>query len=136
MLFDLAGGTPTQLWRNDQIKTKTSTCVVHDGHVYGVSEKGGLLLCIDMIDGQTIWSEKGFGGGTLTLADGKLIVLGERGELVIAPATSDGFVPTSRAQVLNGRCWVNPVLANGRIYCRTNKGQVACIDVRKQGAPQ
>ena len=131
VLFDLAGGTPTQLWRNDQIKTKTSTCVVHDGHVFGVSEKGGLLMCIDMVDGQTIWSEKGFGVGTLTLADGRLIVLGEWGELVIAPATSDGFMATSRAQVLKGRCWVNPVLANGRIYCRTNKGQVACVDARK-----
>ena len=131
VLLKLSQGTPEQLWRNDQIKTKTSTCVAHGGHVYGVSEKGGLLMCIDMVDGQTIWSERGFGAGTLTMADGKLIVLSETGELVIAPASADGFVPVSRIQVLNGRCWVNPVLANGRIYCRTNKGEVACLDVRK-----
>ena len=65
------------------------------------------------------------------IAGGKLVVLSSTGELVIAEASPAGFKPLSRARVLGGRCWVNPVLANGRIYCKNNKGDLVCLDVRK-----
>ena len=35
-----------------------------------------------------------------------------------------------RAQVMEGKCWTAPVLANGRIYCRNAEGLVVCIDAR------
>ena len=65
----------------------------------------------------------------VTVADGKLIVLSEKGELLVAPATPDGFNPTARAQVLGGKCWTVPVLANGHIYARNAVGDVVCLDV-------
>ena len=36
----------------------------------------------------------------------------------------------ARAKIFDARCWVMPVLANGRIYGRTNLGEVVCLDVR------
>jgi outer membrane protein assembly factor BamB len=63
-------------------------------------------------------------------ADGKLIVLGEKGELIIAEATPAAFKALARAQVTGGKCWTVPVLSNGRIYCRNAKGDVVCLDVR------
>ena len=48
---------------------------------------------------------------------------------VIADATPTAFTPLSRAQVLGGKCWTTPVLANGRIYCRNAAGDVVCLDV-------
>jgi outer membrane protein assembly factor BamB len=63
------------------------------------------------------------------LADGKLIVLSERGELLVADASPDGFKPVSRAQILGGKCWSAPVLANGKIYARNAAGDVVCVDV-------
>ena len=36
-----------------------------------------------------------------------------------------------RAQVLGGKCWTTPVLANGKIYCRNVKGDLVCLDVKK-----
>jgi outer membrane protein assembly factor BamB len=67
--------------------------------------------------------------GALMMADGKLIVLSEAGELMVAEASPAGFKPISRAQVLGKTCWAAPVLANGKIYCRNGNGDVVCVDV-------
>jgi outer membrane protein assembly factor BamB len=64
------------------------------------------------------------------IADGKLVVLDEQGELVIAEATPTRYHELSRAKVLSGRCWVMPVLASGRLYAKTNEGQMVCLDLR------
>ena len=71
--------------------------------------------------------------GSLMLADGKLIILSERGRLVIAEASPDGFKELASAQILTGKCWTVPVLANGRIYARNADGQLVCVDVRSKG---
>jgi outer membrane protein assembly factor BamB len=64
------------------------------------------------------------------IADGKLVILDEKGDLVIADATPEEYRELARTTVLSGRCWVMPVLANGRVYVRNNKGKMACLDVR------
>jgi hypothetical protein len=48
---------------------------------------------------------------------------------VVATASPDGYRELSRKMVLDGRCWVFPVLANGQIYTRNNQGKVVCLDV-------
>ena len=68
------------------------------------------------------------------IADGKLVILDEKGDLVIADATSAGYRELARAKVLSGRSWVMPVLANGRIYAKNNAGEIVCLDVRVQPA--
>ena len=75
------------------------------------------------------WEHKGFGPGGLTVADGKLITLSEKGELAIAPVSPDAFKPIATAQVLGGRCWSAPVLANSRLFCRNAAGDVVCLDL-------
>ena len=44
---------------------------------------------------------------------------------------SEGFKPGARAQVLGGQCWTAPVLANGLVYCRNSRGDVAVVDLRR-----
>ena len=48
----------------------------------------------------------------------------------MAKASPEGFTPSARAKVLDGKCWTVPVLANGRIYCRDAEGNLVCVDVR------
>ena len=130
-LLDISGRRPKQLWRNDDIKTKMSSCVVHDGYVFAVcGDNGGKLFCVSLKDGKTVWSQKGFGFGTLTLASDKLLAQSDKGNLVIANATGEGYQPISEAQILGNTCWVRPVLANGYILSRNNKGNTICLDVR------
>ena len=67
-------------------------------------------------------------------ADSKLIILSEKGELIIAEASTEALKPVARAQVLGGKCWTVPVLSHGRIYCRNAKGELVCLDVRGTSA--
>ncbi len=131
-LFQLEQPEPRQIWVNGDIETKMNSAVVHEGHVYCISERaGGQLMCVSLRDGTTVWSERSFARyGALMIADGKLVILDEDGDLVIADASSDEYRELARATVLSGRCWGMPVLANGRIYVRNNKGKMACLDVR------
>ena len=132
ILLDINDSSPRELWRNDEIKTRMSSAVVHGNHVFAVSSDGdhkNSLICVSLDDGKTVWSQKGFGKGTLTLAGGKLIVLGEKGTLTVAEATGTGYQPIGQAQVLGSRCWVKPVLAYGHVFMKNNKGQVVCVDL-------
>lgn len=130
-LLDISSRRPRQLWRNDDIKTKMSSCVATADHVFAVSgDNGGKLICAGLADGKTKWSQGGFGFGTLALAGDRLIVLGESGNLVIAKASGSGYQPLAQAQILGRPCWVKPVLSDGRLLCKNNKGVVVCLDLR------
>jgi outer membrane protein assembly factor BamB len=69
------------------------------------------------------------GWGNLIVFDGKLIILRETGELVIAAATPESYLEHSRADVIDGRSWTVPALTDGRLYCRNNTGQVVCLQL-------
>jgi outer membrane protein assembly factor BamB len=88
-------------------------------------------MCLDFKSGQVKWKQKtGFGGWTA--AGDKLIVLTERGVLIVAKADPSRYQEIARVKALQpkGKCWQMPVLANGRIYCRSSGGQLVCIDAR------
>jgi len=57
-------------------------------------------------------------------------VLRENGELVLAPASPDGFKPAARAQILPNGVRAYPALADGRLYARS-KDTLVCVDLRK-----
>ena len=126
-LLDVGSGKPEVVWENKNMRSQLSGGVLVDGHVYGMDEKQ--LRCIDLASGEVKWTEKRSGKGSVLVADGKLIVLSEKGELMVAPVSPDGFNATASAQVLGGKCWTLPVLANGRIYARNAAGDVVCLDV-------
>ena len=111
------------------MRNHINSCVLWKGHLYGFDESK--MACLDFTTGATKWTQGDLGKGSLMLADGKLIVLSESGELVIADASPAGFKPIARTKVLTDRCWVVPVLANGHIYCKNNKGDLVCVDVSK-----
>ena len=130
-LYDLSGSEPKELWRNDDIKTKMSSAVVYRDAVFAVcGDNKGKLVCVSLKTGKTLWTENGFGFGTLTLAGDKLVILGESGNLVIAEASAGGYSPISEAVILKRKCWVNPTLVGGRILAKNNKGDTVCVDVR------
>ena len=117
------------VWDNEQMSTQTATCVLIDGFLYGFDE--ARFKCLEFNSGRRQWSEGGLGKGSLMAADDKLIVLSEEGELVIADVSPIEFRVRTRAKVLDtDRCWTVPVLAGGRIYCRSRQGQLVCVDLR------
>jgi len=126
----------TEIWRNKNMRNHFNSCVLWEGHIYGFDGQGGgrgQLTCLDYKTGQKKWSQKGMGTGSVMLANGKLIILSESGKLVIAEASPEGFKELASAQILSGKCWTVPVLANGRIYARNADGKLVCVDVRSKG---
>lgn len=107
--------------------------VLLDGHIYGLdgtTHRPTALICIELESGELKWKQAGFGSGGWMAADGKLIIL-DKGELIIVAAAPSGYRELARTQVLGGKCWTAPVLANGRIYGRNAKGDLVCVDVRQ-----
>jgi outer membrane protein assembly factor BamB len=120
------------VWKNEVMGNKMSGCVLFDGHLYGFDEPR--FKCMTTT-GEERWSTRDLGMGALMVADGKLICVSEKGELVIAEATPEEFRVLSRQQALDDKgsvCWTSPVLSNGRIYLRNNTGTLVCLDHRQQ----
>jgi len=131
-VFDVSVSPPKTVWENKEMRNHFNGCVLFGGFLYGFDGDAGKsstgLKCLDLETGAVKWAEK-TGVGGLMIADGKLIVLSAKGELMVANATPEAFKPMSRAQVLSGKCWTTPILANGKIYCRNAAGDVVCLDV-------
>lgn len=132
-LYKIDGNKPTKIWQNKNMKNQINCSVLWQGHIYGFDGQvngSGKLNCIDLKSGETKWSQRGFGTGSLMLADGKLIILGEKGKLVIAEASPQGYKELASSQVLpQKRCWTVPVLVNGKIFARNNADTLVCLDV-------
>ena len=106
---------------------------IQDGYIYGVdgqTKKNGSLRCISAADGSEQWNMP-FGFGSLIAVDGKLIALDENGTLYFAEATPEKYNEISKMETgLTQLSWTPPILANGIIYCRNDKGTLVAIDVR------
>ncbi len=134
---DGSGLKATEIWRteNDNIN-HWSTPVVKDGFLYGMfsfKKYGeGPLACVDIRTGEQKWAEPGFGPGNVILtADGDVVALSDKGEIVIVDANPDDYKELARADVLEGKCWSTPSLAGGKIYARSTV-QAGCFDLVKK----
>jgi outer membrane protein assembly factor BamB len=131
-LFEVGPGGITSKWRNRSLRAHVNTPVVRRTAIFGLDGNtgGGNLVCLDLASGTKLWEERSVKGGSLVIAQDKLVVLTEKGELVIAQAISSGFTPILRAQVLDKRCWVQPTLSDGKIYVKNNEGDLACFELK------
>lgn len=125
-MLDVSGGQPRELWRNKNMRNHFSTSAWYKGHIYGMDGHSGgraSLACVDPNNGQRVWKRE-LGFGSMRLADGKLIVLTEDGELVFAEATTTGYQELGRKRILGFKCWTVPTIANGRLYARNAPGDL------------
>ncbi len=129
-LLEFTGNSLRELWRNKNMHNQFNSCVLWQGHIYGFDEKE--LRCLDLKTGESKWSQGGMGKASLIVADGKLVIMSEKGELVVAEATPAGYKELARASAVRPRSWVTPVLANGKIYAKNNRGDLVCFDVSRK----
>ena len=125
---------PEVIWKSKVLATQLNSAVLVDGNLYGLDGDAGdtaALKCVEYSTGNEKWAYPQVGTGGVIAADGKLIVTGSKGELMLFGATPAEAKLLARAQVLGGKCWTAPVLANGFIYCRNSRGEVVCLDVRQ-----
>jgi outer membrane protein assembly factor BamB len=132
-LFRLTNqGEPDTVWKSLAMQNHFSTSVLYEGHLYGVSE--GRLRCVEFQTGMVKWSRPGLGRGSVALADGHLIALGEYGEMVLARAAPAEYAEVSRCQVFDKGTltWTAPVVSGGRLFVRSENALLA-LDLRGEG---
>lgn len=117
------------VWEGRQMRNQMPTSLLIDGYLYGFDDKQ--LKCIDFKTGDEKWSQRGLGQGTLIgTADNHLIVLTDKGAVITAKASPNGFEAIATVKVVNeSKVWTAPSLAEGRLYCRGSRGTLVCIDV-------
>jgi outer membrane protein assembly factor BamB len=130
----ISGSNVTQVWENKEMRNHMNCSMLYKGHIYGMDE--GQLRCLSWADGSVKWTEKSTGKGALMMStDGRMIIMSDRSELIIAKADPSEFKLIARAEIMpeKWKCWTTPVLANGRIYARNvdrkEPGYLVCVDV-------
>lgn len=125
------------LYSNKVMKNHHGGVVCVDGYLYGHSDGAG-WVCQELKTGKEIWSNKGFGKGSVTYADGKLICLDERnGDVALVEASTQGWKELSRFKLAplsskrspQGGIWPHPVVVNGRLYLRDQE-LIHCFNVK------
>jgi outer membrane protein assembly factor BamB len=129
--FTISGASLRQDWSTNRIAGYTGSAVLVAGHLYLVDARG-MLKCVAWDTGEERWTQRGFDErGTLMAAGEKLLIqTGASGKLVIAAADPAGYRELRQATVFAGDpdTFTVPVLANGRIYCRSYAGEVVCLE--------
>lgn len=131
------GGVTTSWENSEAMSSHYATCVHQDGFLFGFDGRADPALqhsssfrCVELRSGKIRWSEPSLKAGTVTLVNDRLLILTERGELILAAATPEGFRPAARAQVLPFGVRAHPAVAEGRLYARS-KDKLVCVDLRR-----
>jgi outer membrane protein assembly factor BamB len=150
--LDPAKPAATELWRGtsdsekqtDKLHAIMCTPVLKDGYIYGVCSYGQ-LRCLRADTGERVWEtfQATTGGRPARWANAFLIEHGDRfflfnekGDLIIAKLTPQGYAEIDRAHVIEptgvaqGRdiVWVHPAFANRSMYVRNDK-EIICISL-------
>ena len=131
-LLSVQNGQPEVLYTNKVMHSHLSPGVVLGDYLYafnGEAKQETDFRCFYLPTGELKWARKDPAFGSLILAGGKLIILSDKGELLLAEASPAEFKPLARAKVLSGLCWTPPALANGRLYARNAKGELRCLEL-------
>ncbi len=102
-------------------------------HLYGTTS--AVLLCLDYETGKVLWEERSVGAASVCVADGRLYVHGENGDVALVEAVPAAyrevgrFTPPDAPERGQAKAWSYPAVANGRLYIR-DAGSLWAYDVR------
>jgi outer membrane protein assembly factor BamB len=135
LLLKVSKDSAKEVWKSDEVLSNHyETSIYHNGFLYGMDgrqESGAQLRCVEFKTGKVRWTREGFGCGSMLLADGKLIILTEAGDLVLLEPTPAAYREKARASILTDPCRAPIALANGRLYLRDNK-KLICLNLKKK----
>lgn len=145
-----------KVWKNRNLSNDVTSSVLVDGHLYGFDifdaqsktqrPSRGKFRCVNFLTGETTWeigtgrprrlnstrpadAEPEIGQSGIVVADGKLIILNELGELILARVNPKRYEELARTSVLGGELtWTPPILHRGRVYIR-NHSRAVCVFV-------
>ena len=127
------GASAEQVYFDKKLPTAIGGAVLVGEQLYGT---GSVLICADFATGKVRWTDRAIGSASLLVADGKLFLHGENGEVAMVEASPEGykelgrFMPPGSPQPGRGKAWSYPALADGKLYVR-DLGMIWCYDVKE-----
>ena len=126
---------------DSQMSNDVASSVLVDGFIYGFDLRAvqtnrsrpsrGTFRCMDFKTGEVHWSSDRPGQAAIVVADGKLLMLNDRGEVLLVRINPHRYEELARAEVFPGEiCWTAPALHHGRLYLRSPT-RVVCLFVGK-----
>jgi len=121
---------PEELWYSRKVRMHHANPVRIGDYVYGSSGDFGpaFFFGLNIKTGDVAWRQRGFSKATCILADGKVILLDEDGQLAMATVSPEGMKVLAKAQVLERTAWAAPTLAGKTLYIRDRK-QIMALDL-------
>ncbi|HEX4796492.1 MAG TPA: PQQ-binding-like beta-propeller repeat protein [Humisphaera sp.] len=124
-----------------QMSNDVASSVLVNGFVYGFDLREmqasggrpsrGTFRCIDFKTGEVRWSSDRPGQASIVVADGKLLMLNDSGQVLLVRADPNRYEEIGRADIFAGEtCWTAPALDGGRLYLRSPT-RAACLFVGK-----
>ena len=129
----------------DALHSIISTPIWIGDYIYGVDSYGE-LRCLEALTGQRIWEDltatpKARWSTIHFVQNGERTwMFNERGELIIATLSPDGFHEISRSKLIDptlqqlnrrqGVCWSHPAFANGHVFARSDD-RLVCASLRR-----
>ncbi|MEM1204735.1 MAG: PQQ-binding-like beta-propeller repeat protein [Acidobacteriota bacterium] len=112
-------------WESIRLKPYLSDFVVHGGHAYGFD--GSLMASIDVETGERNWKGGRYGSGQLLLLADQdlLLVVSEKGRLILVSAKPDGFEAVAEHPAIDGKTWNHPALVDDILLVRNGEEMAA-----------
>ena len=133
-LFQWNGNSLLKIYENKNLSTHMNHAILVGDHLYGFDGNVHMagskdFACIQFSTGKEQWrvSDRGLQVGSLIVAGDRMLVLGQRGECLIAKVNPERFEIINREQIIGGKTWTMPVLANGLFYARNARGDLFCL---------
>lgn len=120
-----AGLEGTELWTSREMKSDFNDLVVHQGYAYGFDSQ--IFACVDLQSGERQWKKGRYGKGQVLLLpeQGLLVVVGEKGQLVLLKTNPEEHEEVFSLQAFEGKTWNHPLVLGDRIYLRNAEEAIA-----------
>jgi outer membrane protein assembly factor BamB len=115
-----------EVWRSIRLKAKFTNVSQLGSFVYGLDD--GIMVCLDLADGSRRWKDGRYGHGQQILVDDLLLVLTERGAVVLIEPVPEELRELGQFQALKGKTWNPPALAGNLLLVR-NDQEAACYQL-------
>ena len=116
--------TVEEVWVQRKVQMHFSNVIRIGDHVYGTSGGFGpvFLTAVDAGTGEIVWKKRDIiGKASMLLAGGKLVMVDEKGKLVVASVSPEGVEVHATHQIIDGRVWAPATLVGDRLYVRDRK---------------
>jgi len=119
-----------ELWFHRRLRIHHGTAIRIGEYIYGSSGDFGpaFFSAVNVKTGEIAFQDRSFPKTSFLYADGKLIMLDEDGNLVLATVSPAGLKVISKTSLMKNLAWTVPTLVGTKLYVR-DRQTIAALDL-------